>query len=550
MPIPIEVIANNDGNDQHVRYSIIGRKSDGKAIRILPIITVTASDLASFKWIDKWGFAANIYPPYGRNKDILRCVTAAIGAQTATTKTIYTHTGWQQIDGRWCYLHGNGAIGADNIDVQLDNDLALYGMPNNTGDKDTRDNALRTVFSVADVHILLPIIALVFLCPLNEFLRQSKIEPSFVMYLVGHTGSRKSTLAAIMLSFFGRFGIDDLPANYRDTIGSIELKGSVLKDTLLVVDDYHPATTSERHNMDRTMQALSRMYGNRSARGRLKSNNRLCTSNIPHGNVIVTGEDIADIGQSGLARNLTIEVPPNAIPIGDTLDNAQAYAEDGTLSSIMRDYIEWLMPKASDLPDNLNIIFRLYRKRASDYIKCGLRRTNDIIAWLMTSLYMLLLYINDRHIDGIDISDWWAILTQIASNQIEQSQTVTPTQMFLTAVGQLMATAMIYVDDINSPPIINHKIGKKVGYADTDNYYFYHNIIYEAVINYYSRLRQTYPISCQRLLKQLADEGISITSRGRYVYQKRIGNANDRYLCIPKSYIDYQSGGQDDGNTD
>lgn len=122
--------------------------------------------------------------------------------------------------------------------------------------------------------------------------------------------------------------------------------------------------------------------------------------------------------------------------------------------------------------------------------------------------------------------------------------------MFLTAVGQLMATAMIYVDDINSPPIINHKIGKKVGYADIDNYYFYHNIIYEAVINYYSRLRQTYPISCQRLLKQLADEGISITSRGRYVYQKRIGNANDRYLCIPKSYIDYQSGGQDDSNTD
>ena len=55
----------------------------------------------------------------------------------------------------------------------------------------------------------MPLLAFTFLTPLNEFLHQANCEPKFVLCLLGRTGTRKSTLAALFLSFFGRFNSSD-----------------------------------------------------------------------------------------------------------------------------------------------------------------------------------------------------------------------------------------------------------------------------------------------------------------------------------------------------
>ena len=93
--------------------------------------------------------------------------------------------------------------------------------------------------NISKPEVMYPLIATVFLCPLNEFFRKVGYEPLYLLFLVGRTQTRKSTLAALMLSFFGEFSASTLPCSFKDTANAIEKKGYILKDTLNVVDDYH-----------------------------------------------------------------------------------------------------------------------------------------------------------------------------------------------------------------------------------------------------------------------------------------------------------------------
>jgi len=204
LPIPVALTINKDCKIKPKEYSIIGCKYKGNnLVKILDVVTVSASKIKNFKWVDdNWGLDANI----NSHRGILIDIMAKIVDYTAVIKTVYNHTGWLQIDNMWCYLHGGGVIGTNaNIDVDLPGNLTRYRLPDTVGDKDARDDAIHNLFAIADKHIILPIIALVFLTPLNQFLLNAGCEPTFVLYYVGLTQSRKSTLAALMLSFFGKF---------------------------------------------------------------------------------------------------------------------------------------------------------------------------------------------------------------------------------------------------------------------------------------------------------------------------------------------------------
>lgn len=547
--IPVEDITVDNGNDQHRYISVIALKSKDFIVTELQKTTIKMSKLDSMDWVgDAWGIDAHIHTPKSTNKDRLRDIMMQIGPDTATKKTIYTHTGWCHHDGRLCYRMPGRVIGADGVDVQLDSHLQHYHFPATDVNNDDRNNALRTIINVADRHVIIPILALVFLTPLNAFMRQIGHEPSFVMYLVGKTQSRKSTLAALMLSFFGSFTGSSLPANFKDTVNAIEAKAHFINDALMVVDDYHPATSADRRMMNQTMQAISRMYGDRCARDRLTPTIDLRPGNVPHGNVIVTGEDIADIGQSGLARNIIVEIRPDTVPVGDTLNKAQAYAADGTLGATMSDYIAQLLPQADELPQKLKTMFDDYRQKAITDKISGLGRTGDIVAWLMIGLDMLNDYLSYCGITDIDLTDSWDILAEIAEAQINMSDNVTPTQMFIDGVSQLIVMGKIHTKYIGLIPQIDPVKGKNVGYSDDDNYYFVPATIYAEICRYYTSQQITYPISCQRLMQQLADDKISITNDGRNNYQKRIGNTRNRYLCIPRQYIDDLSDDQDDSD--
>ena len=102
------------------------------------------------------------------------------------------------------------------------------------------------------------------------------------------TGSRKSTLAILFLSFFGKFSASDLPMSFHDTANSILANIYYLKDVLTCVDDFHPNGVFGEQEMKNIAQDISRYYVDRIGRVRLNSKTELQESR-PHIRVFHAG---------------------------------------------------------------------------------------------------------------------------------------------------------------------------------------------------------------------------------------------------------------------
>ncbi|GAE48159.1 DNA primase domain protein [Mesobacillus boroniphilus JCM 21738] len=313
--------------------------------RIFPEIYIPAENFPSMSWIQSsWGIRANIEP--GNSvKDRIRHAAQSISTD-CTRENIYTHLGWRQQYGEWFYIHSTGAIGKENVSVKLESSqLEKYSLPEDEEiDAKTAALASLELLKTADLEVTLPLLALVGLAPLCEPLKTGGIEPAFVLWLSGPSGSKKSSLAACFQSHFGPFASGkDLPASFRDTMNAIEKKAFVTKDSLLVVDDFHPTYSSqESKRMEQIAQQILRGYGDRVGKSRMRADTSLHKTYPPRGICLITGEDTPKAGISTTARFLEIELASDSI----NLDNLKECQEKNNFFSYaFKGYIEWLLPK-------------------------------------------------------------------------------------------------------------------------------------------------------------------------------------------------------------
>jgi hypothetical protein len=124
-----EEISRDDGNERQVVFGIDGKLATGE---ILPRAVVPAGEFQSMAWMmQHWGSRAIMYAGTS-NKDHLR-TAIQVQSKEVSRRTVYTHTGWREIQGHWCYLHGGGAItkmGNDaGVSVDLPPSLAEFQLP-------------------------------------------------------------------------------------------------------------------------------------------------------------------------------------------------------------------------------------------------------------------------------------------------------------------------------------------------------------------------------------------------------------------------------------
>lgn len=237
--LPVEEVIRDDGQEQHRELMLEGITCQGKP---LPTVSIPMKQFNAMAWpVEAWGLDGNIRPGTAV-KDKLRYAIQSAGVG-APQRTVYTHTGWRRIGGKWAFLHGGGAIGAEQASVELEGKLGAYRLSDSAGEPLAAAWASRGLLELMPLRLSAPLVAMAYLAPLREFLQQAGCDPAFVLYLVGRTGTRKSTAAALMLSHFGAgFTAKRLPASFNDTANSIQRKAFLLKDVPLVVDDFHPST--------------------------------------------------------------------------------------------------------------------------------------------------------------------------------------------------------------------------------------------------------------------------------------------------------------------
>ena len=480
VPWPIREISKDSGNGIPEKYlELQGLLQNGAPLRPVKIsITDFLGKPSSWAGL-AWGAKAALRPYLEKEAGYAIQEMARDIPET----TIFTHLGWRKVKGSWIYLHAGGAVGpgSEAVEVEISERLRQYSLPGETGDITEALKASLALLELGPKKIMYPLLALVYLAPLCEPLRQAGIEPSLLSFIWGKSDSQKSTLTALMLSHFGSFDSRGLPASFRDTANSIEKLAFLAKDTALAVDDLYPANDPrERAKLEGVLEHLSRNQGDRTGKGRMKADTSLREGLPPRGLTLCSGE-IMHLSGSSLARNFVHKLQKGDLDL-KKLTLAQAPPQKALLSQAMRAYLEWLAPQMEGLPGQLREAFTHLRGKATEKatVKTRHGRLNEAISHLHLGLNSFFSFAVAQGVlsqeEGEKIlQEAWEIFNQIADEQALQEQAGEPSKKIAEASLELEAQGRIYWADMeDTPGFLEGAV--KVGWKDDNRGIYYTNL--------------------------------------------------------------------------
>ena len=538
LPYIISEVTVDDGAEEVKRLRLGGLRQNGSC---LPEIDVTGNELGSFNWlIEKWG-ADCILEIGSTVKDSVRYAIQQT-AHDADRCTVYQVTGWKKIAGQWLYL----MPGRDSPRVQLPDKLSRY-----EGAEEIDPEALPVLTYLlehppAPKEVIWLLLAFTFLTPLNHFLHAANCEPKFVFLLQGRTGARKSSLAALFLSFFGCFTASDLPLSFRDTANSIIHNAFTLKDVLTCIDDFHPCGRQEEQKLTATAQSIIRAYGDRVGRGRLRPDSSAMAVRPPQGNAIITAEFPPEVGESGSARCFAVELEQDTINL-NVLSFFQEKAARGILQSCMLGYTQWLRGKflADEVREKrfVSVLHRTFENYRNDFLRARIRchgRLPEIVAWLRIGMTMLLLYLEEREQLSQErseelLEEFVSLLYDMARSQARSNDQDKPALIFVRKLISLIESGQAVLVKKDAKTSFLPK--DCIGYEDEEYYYLFNDQAHRAVRKLCEDQGEVFTIHSRSLPKALAEEGLIDTANGENTKSIRFMNGTRRVLCLYKDRV-------------
>jgi len=456
-----EEITEDDGVNIKHSYAIQGETCGDT----LPIVEIPASKFASLNWLHEWGNRA-IIEPGQTNKDYVRH-SIQVRSNGITSKTFFTHTGWRKVNNQgWVYLTANGAIGGNNVSVRFPRELQRYNLPVQPEHEVKAIKASLSFLDIGKREITLPLWSYIWLAPLTSLLDPM---PNFSAYIQGETGLWKTTLALVLLAHFGLFSSVNNLSNFDDTVNALEKRAFTLKDSLLVIDDYHPAhRRADAQHKEALAQRIIRAYSNRTGRGRLASDTSDKGRYEPRGMLLITGEEIVSL-QSTLARIMPIEISQGDIS-REKLSEIQRSLN--LLRSAMCSYITWIRNHIQPIKENFPGRFIQLRDKAFE--KDTHKKLPEQIAFLQFALDTALSWISDLGVLSEPkifslANEGWDIFTNLAVKQKQRIEREDPVGLFESILQTLVTQGKVRIEDKDDPGherVIGGLQGDLIGYYD------------------------------------------------------------------------------------
>jgi hypothetical protein len=544
----VEEVVRDDGVERHMALAVEGALVDGTP---LPRAEVTADEWTWMRWpVEHWGTRAVVLAGAEAH---LRCALQLLSGG-APRRTVYGHTGWREVGGAWCYLHGGGAVGPDGpasgVEVVLSGTLADFRLPDppDGGDLAAAVKAsLALLDGLAPDRLVFPLLGAVYRAALGE--APGPIDLS--LHLAGEHGAGKSELAALCQQHFGP-GMDrlHLPGTWLSTGNALEGLAFAANDALLVVDDFAPrGSPGDRQRLEREADRLLRAQGNRAGRLRMRPDSSLRPEKPPRGLILSTGEDTPGT-QSLRGRMFILEVAPGDVPLGK-LTPYQRDAAAGLYARAMAGFLHWLARQYSQLCRTLPARRAALRDRA--LTGAGSPRTPGIVADLMLGLTVFLEFTHAAGVvAGPERADLdrraWKALAEAANQQVEHVLAAEPVGHFLRLLVAALASGRAHVagpdgqapetpaawgwrseDTRDGPAWRPH--GKRIGWLDGVELYLEPDAAYAAAQELARDQGEALPVSMRTLVKRLKDKGLLSTwdqERQRNTVRRRLEGRDRR----------------------
>jgi Domain of unknown function (DUF3854)/Domain of unknown function (DUF927) len=501
-------------------------------------------------------------------RDHLRCAIQEMSGEDIPSATVYRHTGWREIGGAWCYLHGDGAVvpavpavPTARVEVRLDGAAAGFRLPPPPAGDELRD-AVRASLGILDGlvpdAVAFPLLATVYRAALGT--------PDYALWLAGPTGSQKSELAALAQQHYGAgMTRNRLPGNWSSTDNALEGLAFTVKDAVLVVDDFAPsASRADADRQHRTAERLIRGQGNHSGRQRMRSDGTLRPPKPPRGLVLATGEDVPR-GHSITARLCVVDVQRGSANL-PRLSECQRHAAAGLYAAAAAGFVAWLAPQYADVQVRLDGERADLRDRFVGQYPHA--RTPDTVANLLIGLRYLLRFAECvGAIDRPRREDLWrrgqAAFLAVADQQGEHQRAVDPVARFPEMLAAVVSSGRGHVAGTDGkepsiPPspeawgwegreyrsgagetcVAYHARGRKIGWVGGEELYLDPDSTYAALAELARDQGQTYPVTAQTLFRRLKEARLLVrTDADRTTYPVTLEGARRRVLILSTSSL-------------
>jgi hypothetical protein len=351
-------VHTNDLKDESI-LTIEGKRRDGLPLppKDYPFNKFLAPAGPAFYYA-LYGLKVTVYP--GVKPDIMASAThqyslMKMNGDIPTTQS-FGVLGWKWIDGKYQFLHAGGAINADgndpSINVVVGGNSKYYRFLEPQKNLSKLKKIICKILNISKIHPYLGamMLAAVARAPLGEC-----HHTDFVIWISGTTGCKKSSIAALMMAFFGDFDVNKFPASWTDTANAIEMIGFIANCLLLVIDDFKKTGLRDGETLDAMVDRIVRNLSAGLGRNRLSDSSKVMITAYIRALIIVTAEDVAT-GQSLNGRCVHVPLEADSVILPD-LTELQAAQRNGDLNLIGSSYISWLAPRMKTLktefPDQL-----------------------------------------------------------------------------------------------------------------------------------------------------------------------------------------------------
>jgi hypothetical protein len=524
-----EQITRDDGQRRNLELQIVGRSQDGRGF---PAINIEAKEFGSMNWIlEYWGVDAILNVGFS-TKEHLRKAIQVLSRESLKRRNVYAHLGWRTVNGKRAFLYQGGAVGAENVEVYLDDtQLKYYRLPSQPVDLPEAMAASLRFLELAPPQISVPLWAAMFVAPLTKI-----ITPDYMLWVYGKTGTMKSTIAALALNHYGpEWAYNRMPAGWQDTPAKIEMRAFLAKDVPLILDDFARDVYSQR-GLDKKAQDLIRRLVNRQGRGRMTSQLTSRMDFPPRGLVMSTAEQLPQ-GQSVIGRLMGVEIQPDDIQKEAMTEGQEAR---GRYSHAMAGYLLWLAEQWDGLGKTLPDQWAELRDQALK--ESGHLRIPSAIASLYVGFDVGLAFFTERGaIAQSDADQWrkvgWDALISLALEQKRLVQDEDPVERFVRIFQILLAQEKIYLKGISGIEDTKHDWqAEQLGFVGDKGWVY---LFGEATLSYIARFCQQmgepYPLNRNAFYKALVEADVatpSTSESGGNVHQLRVGDENHKVLKV------------------
>jgi hypothetical protein len=537
-----EEIIVDDGAERVRYYAVSGTLADGTALEVARVPAAEYGDLA---WIpSSWGARAIV----GAGRSIRDQLRAAIQhLSTPAVRLIYRHTGWREIDGEWNYLHGGGAVGRDDVEVELDAPLDRYELPGRVDELCRAVTISASLLDCGPAMVMFPLLGAIYLAPISSI-----IPPDFTTALVGPSGNLKTELCGLAQAHFGRFTAKSLPENWSSTENHIEATLFAIKDSLVVVDDYKPQIDPR---VEQRAHRVLTNVGNRASRGRNRADSTGMPSRPPRGLVLSSGEQLpGDAGDSTQARLVEISVDKEKL---DLVKITELQREVERFPHAIRGYVEWLRPRYNELRSRLpNRHFQLRGELGTLLGHGGHLRVADSLARLLLGVEMFAAFAEAAGAAEKLPANWRAKATtaflEIGKRKIIRASGGKPAIVFLRVVRAMIATGRAHIDpaelkdqeraDLNARTYADGRAAKSelIGWCSRDRgrVYFEPDAAFRAVAEYLRESDRPWSVTKEALAESLVQDAGARRDKDHYAPKVTCAGRNARRWDLPINVLE------------